>query len=260
MEKNQLIFFILFASMLLILLVGFLLFMLFWQRNKSNKYIKERETMQLLFNEQLLKAQLEIQEESFNNISMEIHDNVGQTLSLLKVQLNIIEQKASIDNILITEAKQNVGKAMTDLRDIARSLNTDRIKLSTLNEMTEHELERIAISGFIEVSFNSEGKEILFDSEKKLIIFRIIQECLQNIIKHSEASRLAISFNYGIDGLKVLIIDNGKGFETEQFLISNNKGLGIKNIINRARIIGGQAEISSNVNQGTKITIITPYG
>ena len=145
MEKNQIVFFICFASLLLILLLGFLLFILFWQRNKSNKFIKERETMKLVFNEQLLKSQLEIQEQSFNTISMEIHDNVGQTLSLLNVQLNIIDQKDITDKVLISEAKESARKAMTDLRDIAKSLNTERIQQSSLLEMTAHELQRISL-------------------------------------------------------------------------------------------------------------------
>ena len=259
MEKDQIVPFICFASLLFILLAGFLLFILFWQRSKSNKFIRERETMKSIFNEQLLKSQLEIQEHSFNSISMEIHDNVGQTLSLLKVQLNIIEQREVLDTLMLAEAKENVGKAMTDLRDIAKSLSTERIQHSGLSEMAIHELQRISQTGLMQVSFNSEGEEKPMDAGKKLILFRIIQESLQNIVKHSHATNVTLCFTYLDDHLKIEITDDGKGFDNELLINNDTKGMGLQNILRRAAIIGGEAKINTFVNEGTTITIITPY-
>src|SRR4051812_45344836 len=107
MEKNELMYFICFTSLMLIILLGFLMFVLLIQRKKSNRYIKERERLKVEFYEQLIKSQMEIQEQSFNTISMEIHDNVGQTLSLLNVQLNIIDQSNKLDRNLIGEARES---------------------------------------------------------------------------------------------------------------------------------------------------------
>lgn len=81
---------------------------------------------------EILKAELEIQEQTFNVISQEIHDNVGQILSLAKVQLNIIDRGETLNKDLLTDAQDSVGKALGDLRDIAKSLNAERIQLSTL--------------------------------------------------------------------------------------------------------------------------------
>src|SRR4051812_22318803 len=127
MNNDQLLLAIGLVTVLLLLLFGFLIFMLLWQRGKNNRFIMEKEVMASKFNEQLFKSQLEMQEQTFELISMEIHDNVGQTLSLLKVQLNIIEQKEMFDKTLVSDIKGNVGKAMTDLRDIAKSLSTERV-------------------------------------------------------------------------------------------------------------------------------------
>ena len=85
-----------------------------------------------------------MQEQTFNTISSEIHDNVGQILSLAKVQLNIIDQSETLDKSLLADAKDSLSKAMTDLRDIAKSLNSERIQSSSLPEITEHELTRIS--------------------------------------------------------------------------------------------------------------------
>jgi signal transduction histidine kinase len=246
------------VTLVLLVLTAFMVFMLFWQRRKSNLFILEREMMKALYKEQLLKTQLEIQEQSFNAISMEIHDNVGQTLSLLKVQLNIIDQKEILDRVLLTDAKENVGKAMTDLRDIAKSLNSERIQQVSLIKMVEHELNRLNKAGNIQCKIWQEGEELNIGSEKKLILFRCIQESFQNIVKHSGASEVGVHFCYQPEVLTIIVADNGKGFEPE-CTAEKNQGLGLANIINRASMIGGQAVVSSITDQGTSVTISIPY-
>ncbi len=258
MEKTQLIWMVCFISILLILLVSFLLFVVFWQRSRSNRYIREREALKAAFNEQLLRSQLEIQEQSFNAISMEIHDNVGQTLSLLKVQLNIIEQLEQPAKTLIVEAKENVSKAMADLRDIAKSMSTERVRSASLAQMTNHELKRIGQTGILNVIFNCEGEEQNLDVEHKLILFRVIQECLQNILKHAEAKTLNIEFCYKAEQLVIHIADYGKGFDQDIVDQQLTTGLGIRHIIKRTAIIGGIAKIESEIQKGTQITLTIP--
>jgi len=258
MDKSELILAICLVTLLVLLLTVFMLFMLFWQRAKSNRFINERETMKASFNEQLLKSQLEIQEQSFNTISMEIHDNVGQTLSVLKVQLNIMDQQDAMNKTLLAEAKQNVSKAMTDLRDIAKSLSSDRVQLSDLPDMVRHELQRINQTGIIQVSLNTVGDEQAIKNENKLILFRMIQEAFQNIIKHADATTVTVDFIYDTDNLKIEITDNGKGFDNQASTYKQH-GLGLQNIVKRAAIIGGKAIVDSRIDIGTTITIITPY-
>jgi len=258
MDQNQIIFSICFITILLLLLLGFLFFMLLWQRRRGNRFIYETEVAKAKFNEQLLTAQLEIQEQTLNMISMEIHDNVGQTLSLLKVQLNIIDQNIQVNKTIMHEARENVGKVMMDLRDLAKSLNTNYIQYCTLQEITMLELKKISNTGIMQTSLTAEGEEQALRSEIKLIVFRIIQECIQNIIKHSNAAYLKIAFNYLEDYLLININDDGKGFD-EEILTSGGAGLGIKNLISRAALIGGEATIKSIINEGTTVNIITPY-
>ncbi|OOQ57974.1 sensor histidine kinase [Mucilaginibacter pedocola] len=259
MDKSQIISAIALTTLLLMVLMAFLLFMLFWQRRKSNRYIKEKEIMTAMFNEQLLRSQLEIQEQSFNVISMEIHDNVGQTLSLLNVQLNIIDQQESLDRLLLADAKESVKKAMTDLRDIAKSLNSERIKLASLPDITAHESQRINQTGLVKVSVANSGDEQALQDGKKLIIFRMIQECLQNIIKHSAATMASVNFAYQPDFLEIQITDDGIGFNTDMPADGAGFGIGLKNIFKRATAINGNVHIDSQVNKGTTITIRTPY-
>jgi two-component system, NarL family, sensor kinase len=245
-------------AIVVLLLAGFFIMILVtYSNNRKKKFIQEKQTLEATFNEQLLKSQLEMQEQTFNTISREIHDNVGQVLSLAKVQLNIIDQSESLDRTLLTDAKDSVSKAMTDLRDIAKSLNSERIQLSSLPEITGHELQRINRSGIMLTSISIEGKEQNMQEQKKLIIFRIIQEALHNILKHSQAKNIGVNFCYETDKLKIDITDNGIGFDKE--LLTKIEGLGLQNIVSRAALIGGEAHINSIINKGTVITIISPY-
>ncbi len=257
MEKSQVISIIVISSVILFLLVIFLLFVFVWYRAKRNKEILEKQTLQATFNQQLLQSQLEMQEHTFNTISTEIHDNVGQVLSLAKVQLNIIDQGETLDRTLLADAKESVSKAMTDLRDIAKSLNSDRIQQSGLYEITEHELQRISRAGLMTVSIINEGSITDLPEQKKLIIFRMIQESLQNIIKHSKATNIDVCFKYEKEKVTISIADNGTGFD--KTLLDKKDGLGLHNIFSRAALIGGEATIHSVPGEGTIITITSPY-
>jgi two-component system NarL family sensor kinase len=245
------------VTIIVFLLAGFFIFILIaYINNRKKKFIQEKQTMEFLFNQQLLQSQLEMQEQTFNIISQEIHDNVGQALSLAKMQLNILERDDTSNKDLVGDIRDSVSKAITDLRDIAKSLNTDRIQQSSFSEVVGYELARINRSGLMQTSLHIDGDEQSIDSQKKLIVFRIIQEALQNIIKHSKASNINLDFHYCEDCLKIKVSDNGKGFDINEM---KKDGLGLQNIINRAALIGGKAEIESKVNEGTTICITTPY-
>ena len=138
------------------------------------------------YEKQLLKSQLiEIQELTFNQISQEIHDNVGQLLSLARIQINIMNESENFNRNMLNEVKENIGNAMTDLRDIARSLNSERIRNASIIEAVVIEMERISKSGVIRARVLAEGVECGMNEQKKFILFRVIQECVQNILKHA---------------------------------------------------------------------------
>jgi signal transduction histidine kinase len=243
-------------AIIFFLLLGFFIFLLVaYYNSRKKKFIEEKMLLQAQFNEQLLKSQLEIQENTFNNISREIHDNVGQILSLAKVQLSIVEKSAGLKPDLITVAKESISKALSDLRDIAKSLSTDRVQDVSLPDMTRHELDRINRAGLLEGRFKQQGEQHVIDEQKQLILFRIIQESLQNIIKHAGAHTTEIQFEYRQEGITVTIQDDGNGFDAAAV----SKGLGLKNIMNRARLVGGEASIDSCPGKGTTVIIHSPY-
>lgn len=256
-ESYQIVAGIVIGIIVLLIAITFIFLLVRLANNRKRKFIQEKQHLQLLFNEQLLQSQLEMQENTFNVISKEIHDNVGQVLSLAKIQVNILEQGETLDRSLLNDVKESISKAMFDLRDIAKSLNAERIRLHSLVEMTSYELDRISRLGIIECSIKVEGTETAINEEKKLIILRILQESLQNILKHAQAKKVVVIYNFSSERLTLEIIDDGVGFDLRG--VSKKDGLGIQNIINRASLIGGNGTINSIIGQGTTITILLPY-
>ena len=244
---DNLFYTIIVSTFLFFFLTFFIIYLTVFQNKKK-----------LFFKQELLRSQIEMQEQTFNSISQEIHDNVGQILSLVKVQLNIIDESQTTDKALLRDAKDNISKAMTDLRDIAKGLSSERIRIVGLITAIEHEIQRINRTGIVHIRFEMKGTELKIDNQKQLILFRVIQESLQNIIKHAAASSVSIQFAYQAGLLVITITDNGKGFNFQQEQLAHH-GLGLQNIFKRMDMIGGKAEINSVLQEGTTLLLTIPY-
>lgn len=249
---------IILGSVIIITLSVFLLLFFTVFFNRKNKLLIEKEMMKANFNQTLLQSQLEIQEQTFNSISQEIHDNVGQILSLAKVQLNIIGEGETVNQELVSGAKENISKALTDLRDMAKGLSSDRIRVLGLDESIQQEVTRINKAGILSIQFETNGQIREIEAQKQLILYRVIQECIQNIIKHANANAVVVDFNYREHCLRILVSDNGKGFNFQEEQLHHH-GLGLMNLYKRMELIGGHVKIESEPGQGTKVHIKLPY-
>jgi len=256
--KDQVIFTIVAVIIILLFLGVLFLVMLFYYNNKKGQMSKEQQLMKATFDKQLLESKLEIQEQTFDMISQEIHDNVGQILSLAKVQLGILEQRHPIEGDLVSNVKESISQAMTELRDIAKSLSSERLQLLSLSDSIAQEIRRINRSGFIKITAQVEGVERNIPDQQKLIVFRMVQEGFQNIIKHAEASEVNVSIRYQEEWIHISIFDNGIGFEPEKEL-NKREGLGLQHILRRAALVGGKANIVSRPGEGTTLEIQIAY-
>lgn len=246
-----------------IFLFIFFAFFLFYRNvmRKRNEMFLNEQKMKNEFQQTLLQTQLEIQEQTLKTISEEIHDNVGQVLSLAKLNLNTMDiSKTAQLQGKIDSALAQVSKAINDLRDLSKSFNTDNISAIGLVRAVEYELDMIKKTGLHKTSFNVEGKIKRLEPQKELILFRIVQETLHNIIKHAGASSIWISARYTENDLELEIKDNGKGFDTAAAGDQDTgSGLGIRNMNNRARLIGAEFNLSSIKDEGTSVAIVLPF-
>jgi len=257
-QYQEILIVLIFCTILFLVLAAIILLFLYLYQRRRFAQQQQLTELQQQFKEQSLKAQLEIQEQTFHAISQEIHDNVGQVLSLAKVQINIMNESERMDKAMLEDVRDNVGKAMTDLRDLARSLSSERIRSCSIHETLLQEADRINKTGVIRAEVTVEGEVREIGAQKKLILFRIIQESIQNCIKHAEAETVFIFIHYQADGVYVSIRDNGKGFDPAVAL-QNGSGLGLGNIRTRVHLTGGTYAINSVLQEGTHITLTIPY-
>jgi two-component system, NarL family, sensor kinase len=243
------------------LLVGFLVAVLIvFVLEFKKRQTKQRELLNAQFQQELLRTQLEIQEQTFRNISQEIHDNIGQVLTLAKLNLNTITNHSVSEDInnKLTNSKDLITKAIQDLRDLSKSLNTEFISEAGLLKSIEYELELLRRTGSIQIITMQEGEYYALPQQKELILFRIFQEVLNNIMKHSQATEIKVILNFQPHHFSLEILDNGDGFNSDEVEQNGQHGLGIKNMQNRSKIIGANFTINSQPGKGTTVRIDLP--
>ena len=157
----------------------------------------------------------------------------------------------------ILNSKELVSKAITDLRDLSRSLDTDYVQEMGLQRAIEYELEMIKKTGTVETSMIVEGAMFRLEKQKELILFRIVQETFNNILKHAGAKTINVNINYG-NAFTLVIKDDGKGVNLDPLNEgkNNNFGLGIRNMHSRAKLIGAEFNMNSGIGKGTEVEIV----
>ncbi len=238
------------ASLFLLLLVltAFMLFRIYLKR--KNKLLLEKELMKIEFEKTLLRTQLEIQEQTFTNVSREIHDNISQVLSLVRLNLNTLDCEK--DHIKINMMDELMEKAMGDLRSLSHSLDTDDIRSNGWAGAVQKLLKNLERTGKYAVHVSMEHDLPTLGNDKPIILFRMIQETVNNIIKHAKADTIRFDACKEKGGLLISIRDNGKGFIPEAVV----NGAGLRNLGTRSKMIDAEMNISSAPGNGTLFTIL----
>ncbi|MGZ3765641.1 MAG: sensor histidine kinase [Mucilaginibacter sp.] len=250
---------VLLTGLFISFLVASIIYFVVLYRNKQLRNKKEQEKLQAAFSQELLKTQLEVQEHTLNYISAEIHDNITQVLSFVKLTLAMTGNfNADEKQLKINESRELISQAITDLRDLSKSLSYEHITSLGLAQTIEIEVERINKSGLIAVSFTLHGDAYSMGEQRELVLFRIFQETLNNTLKHSGAKHLKIVLQYHSDLFNLTLEDDGSGFSTKT--LDNKGGSGLKNIENRAALIGGIATIESAPGKGCCVEVaLNPF-
>lgn len=245
LKGGELIFLI---STLIIGLITIALVALFGVFQKKKKALLiDREETKKRFEREIAETQIEIREETLRNISWELHDNIGQLLTLAKIQL----QSASADNL--SEVSDTITKGLAEVRALSKLINPEAIKNIKLREAVQLEIDRFNRLNFINANLIILGNGQLVNEKSSIIIFRILQEFFSNTIKHSKASNLTVELNFGEINLEIIAKDDGVGFSS---LEKKPDGIGLENIKNRAKLIGASAVFTSEVNKGTSLKIV----
>lgn len=255
LEKEQGLLIFYFISILLLFLVFGLVFLSAFIKRK-NKLLLEKFETNKRFELEISTAQIEIQEQTLKNISWELHDNVGQLLSVINMQLNLIENKIPSElQTQIKETKELVATTVKEVRSISKTLNSDMVLKNGLLKSLELELERFKRLNFLKVNCSILGEVVDIKATDEIIIFRILQEFLSNVIRHAKAENLFVHLNFKPEYLKIEIKDDGVGFEIDQVQKSN----GMQTMKSRSELLNASLTISSIVGSGTSIFLKYPY-
>lgn len=211
--------------------------------------ILEKERMAIQFEQTLLASKLEIQEQTFTYIGQEIHDNIGQVLSLVRLNLNTIHCPAEPEKITMMD--ELLGKAITDLRSISHLLDTDYIRTTGWAGAVEKLFLDLNRTGKYTTTVWTEENLPILTNEKQIILFRMIQEIVNNIIKHAAATEINLHAMQRENLIMIDIKDNGKGFDQS----TAEGGNGLRNLASRAKMINAEMIITSKPESGTLVNI-----
>jgi two-component system, NarL family, sensor kinase len=253
---------ILATTFLLLLLAGFILTVLFLYQKKQITYLRDLEFIKSESEKAILNTQLEIQEQTLQHISREIHDNICLNLTLAKLNLVTIESFNSHHvNERINSSVELLSSSIRELSDISHSMNPELIESFGLIKTLEIEIEKVERLGLLNITYHVGGNPVFMNSQKEVVIFRIIQEAFNNILKHAKAKNVLIKLYYNESQIEVTVQDDGVGF-----IADNSSGKetlkaksGLLNMRKRAKLIEGICDITTEPGNGTIIHISIPY-
>ena len=219
---------------------------------KKSELLLFQQKKEALFEQELAISQVEIKEQTLNYIGQELHDDLGQKLSVARLMTNKIAMADECEkkNIAL-EINMLIGECIQDIRNLSKVFISKQVKHFGFVESLEREIFRIERLELMDVDYQINNHHLEFNPDHALILFRIIQECINNVIKHAKSNKILIKIEDHLNFIDISIMDYGIGFNAKK----RNDGSGLANIKNRAQIINADFTIKSTENLGTEITI-----
>ncbi len=242
------------VSVVFICFFGILLFIaLLKLAGRRRKMILQEQLMESRFREELLRSVLEMQEHTFQSVSREIHDNVGQLLSLAKLNLNILSLEQSANEGLLA-IKDLVAKAIIELRNLGTVYHADAIIDAGLIAAIRYQVDQLQRTGMFAISFDAAIESLPISKSAAILLYRVVQEALNNIIRHAAATAIKVSIAQKDNNIQIVIADNGKGFNPSD--PGFHHGIGLNSMQQRVSMTGATLDIQSEEGQGTTVTIL----
>jgi len=244
----------LFGSFALLLLAAAVAYLIF----RNNRYRQEKRLQAEIHKQQEIatRSLFEGEQKERIRLARDLHDSIGQMLSVVKMNVSNLNYQYQ-DNGTLTGTLELVDKTIAEVRNISHNLIPEELNFGLFTAI-ENMCDKINSSGATKVKMDIPGdmREYQFEKANELSIYRIVQEVLNNMVKHSQANLIVINVLRNDNSLIINIRDNGKGFDTSK--INELKGLGWKNIAARVNMLDGKLQVRSEQLTGTQIEIIIP--
>ena len=218
---------------------------------------KEKNEAAHQYELQLISTKNEMQQQTLDYLGKEIHDNIGQKLTLASLYTQQLEYESKATNVkdTINNISQILNETLAEMREMTKSLTLNSIAENTIYHLVEKECERVKKLNQFNVKLRCNNKKIKLLIETKTIIVRIVQEFFQNSIKHAACENIMVVINESNNNVELSLEDDGKGFDINSFY---SNGIGLKNMKTRAELLKGSFKLESKINVGTKVTVTLP--
>ena len=249
------------ASLAALLIVGFLGYRNFRHRHqlaKQQDELQQQRIRELEKDKQLVAvdAMLKGQEEERSRLAKDLHDGLGGLLSGVKFSLSNMKDNLIItpDNMTVFERSLDMlDTSIRELRRVAHNMMPEMLTKFGLDEALKEYCNSINTTELVNVKYQSLGMEQRLEQSTEIIIYRIVQELLNNVLKHAAASEAFVQLIRQENRLSVVVEDNGKGFDPD--LAGNKDGAGLMNVRSRVDYLKGQLDIHTEPGKGTLINI-----
>jgi signal transduction histidine kinase len=258
MEQKDLVFLIIGISIFLLIFIGGSILYVLQNRYKKIESLKEKEKAQIIHQQELLNTQLEMQIQTMQHIGREIHDNVGQKLTLasLYAQRLLYENKTPQISDIILSISDFINESLTELRQLSKTLTDDNINNNSIINLLDEACNKVNDLKDCSIHFTCKQNALELNYEQKSILLRIVQEFLQNSIKHAQCKTINVVLELKDNTVILFLEDDGKGFDTSN---TSFKGIGLSNMKKRAEMIGGKFILNSKYEVGTSLQIVIPF-
>ncbi|WP_020600174.1 sensor histidine kinase [Spirosoma panaciterrae] len=253
---------ILVGTLLLLILAGFITSIIFLYKQRHKAQQQEMTRLQEAYQRELLQSQIEIQNQTLQQIAQDLHDNIGQLLTVVTMRLNTLEDDVQEPDTqqAVQQTRDLVKTIIQEVRMLSKSLNQDVVGRFGLLPSLTHELERIERSGKIKTTLLTQGEPYSLGEKTEIVLLRMAQESLNNALKHARPRHLTLITDYRPDAFILTIADDGRGFDVEEAKARDLKqtGSGLYNLYHRSALLKGTCTITSQPGQGTQIEIRLP--
>lgn len=257
-SSKDIIFLIGLSSVIFLIAPLFLIIYVLLYNRRKKKHAEEKEMLQKNYTDELLKTQMEVQEQTLKTIAYNLHDNIGQLLSLIAItvsSININDADKSSEKLATVE--DLAKRSIKEVKALSRLLHAEELLVRGLTPAIEAELDWLKRSDRYVVNYKKLAEVSFEDNNKGIIVFRLFQEIINNIIQHAHATQIFITLDKLKDAHQITIRDNGIGFNVDNAL-KNKTGMGLQNITKRVAMINGTASISSVPGFGSFIILEIP--
>lgn len=258
MVTTQVFYIIVLSTIIFLIAPAALIFYVSLYNKRKKKHDEEKKLMKQLFDNELIKSRMEVREQTLQTLASELHDNIGQILSLASITLSFIDPNHLEDcSVKISHTEELVKQSITELRRLSQVLYGEQLLSKGLVTAIQTQLGWLEKTGRYVIHFSHHGiSEPALEPEKEVVSFRLFQEVVSNIIKHADADTIDVMLEATDKQLVIKVIDNGKGFDV---VAQRNSGLGLETVRKRAMLMGGQVNIISERSLGTTFIITIPY-